>query len=207
MTKRKQALALALAAAGSVWMGAASAAEQTEATAADTYELDPVDVTGTRAPDAPALTAPTASLGALGGTNVLEAPVNVISYTDEALCRSFVPTRGFLNAAANNPSVMVGGASTDNNVELQIRGISFNTHDILLDGVPGMIMMQNQPTNYIGRMEIIAGPNAVISGIGLQQSASGFVNFVPKKAEKKPNLDITEAYSSSRYFTDSIDWG
>ena len=181
------------------------AAEQTEEV--DTYELVPVKVEGARAADKGTMTAENASLGALGATNVLEAPVNVISYTDETLKKSFVPTRGFLNAATNNPSVMVGGASTDNNVELQIRGISFNTHDILLDGVPGMIMMQNQPTNYIGRMEIIAGPNAVISGIGLQQSASGFVNFVPKKAEKKPNLDIAESYSGSHYFTHGIDWG
>ena len=173
----------------------------------DSYELAPVEVEGERAADQGTMTAETASLGALGTGNVLEAPVNVISYTDETLKKSFVPTRGFLNAATNNPSVVVGGASTDNNVELQIRGIAFNTHDILLDGVPGMIMMQNQPTNYIGRMEIVAGPNAVMSGIGLNQSASGFVNFVPKKAEKKPNLDITTSYASSRYFTHGIDWG
>lgn len=173
----------------------------------DSYELAPVEVEGERAADQGTMTAETASLGALGTGNVLEAPVNVISYTDETLKKSFVPTRGFLNAATNNPSVVVGGASTDNNVELQIRGIAFNTHDILLDGVPGMIMMQNQPTNYIGRMEIVAGPNAVMSGIGLNQSASGFVNFVPKKAQKKPNLDITTSYASSRYFTHGIDWG
>lgn len=173
----------------------------------DSYELAPVEVEGERAADQGTMTAETASLGALGTGNVLEAPVNVISYTDETLKKSFVPTRGFLNAATNNPSIVVGGASTDNNVELQIRGIAFNTHDILLDGVPGMIMMQNQPTNYIGRMEIVAGPNAVMSGIGLNQSASGFVNFVPKKAQKKPNLDITTSYASSRYFTHGIDWG
>lgn len=183
----------------------AYAAEQTDES--DAHELGVTEVKGTRTAESGAMTARTASLGVFGKTNVMEAPANVISYTDETLKKSFVPTRGFLNAATNNPSVMVGGASTDNNVELQIRGIAFNTHDILLDGVPGMIMMQNQPTNYIGRMEIIVGPNAVMSGIGLQQSASGFVNFVPKKAETKPNLDITTAYSSSRYFTHSIDWG
>ena len=202
---KKKQLTAAIMTALMTMSASAYAAEQT--TAMDSYELAPVDVEGQRTTETGTMTAETASLGALGGGNVLETSVNVISYTDETLKKSFVPTRGFLNAATNNPSVMVGGASTDNNVELQIRGIEFNTHDILLDGVPGMIMMQNQPTNYIGRMEIIAGPNAVISGIGLQQSASGFVNFVPKKAEKKPNLDLTESYASSHYFTHGIDWG
>ena len=183
----------------------AYAAEQTDES--DEHELGITEVRGTRAAERDAMTTRTTSLGVFGRTNVLDAPMNVISYTNETLKKNFVPTRGFLNAATNNPSVVVGGASTDNNVELQIRGIAFNTHDILLDGVPGMIMMQNQPTNYIGRMEIIVGPNAVISGIGLQQSASGFVNFVPKKAEARPNIDLTTSYSSSRYFTHSIDWG
>ena len=42
MTKRKLALAVTLATVGSVWMGAASAAEKTEAM--DSYELAPVEV-------------------------------------------------------------------------------------------------------------------------------------------------------------------
>ena len=42
MTKRKLALAVTLATVGSVWMGAASAAEKTEAL--DSYELAPVEV-------------------------------------------------------------------------------------------------------------------------------------------------------------------
>ncbi|WP_295164852.1 TonB-dependent receptor [Selenomonas sp. F0473] len=176
----------------------------------DTYELDPVDVEGRSTDDTMpgGNVARTASLGALGeDAAVMETPVNVTSYTDAVLKKNFVPTRAFLNAATNNPSVQVGGASTDNNVELQIRGVEFNTHDILLDGVPGMIMMQNQPTNYIGRMEIITGPNAVVSGTGTMQSAAGFVNFVPKKAGPRPVFDITQSYASSRYLTTGIDWG
>ena len=46
MTKKKLTLAVALATASSVWMGAASAAEKTETM--DSYELAPVDVEGQR---------------------------------------------------------------------------------------------------------------------------------------------------------------
>ena len=46
MTKRKLMCAIALATVGSVWMGAASAAEKT--TGMDSYELAPVTVEGAR---------------------------------------------------------------------------------------------------------------------------------------------------------------
>lgn len=187
----------------------AEAAETTEDHAAvQHYEAPDITVSAPQRGTSYGIVAREASLEPLGeNTDILEAPMNVVAYHPQIFTQSALPTRTFLNAATNNPSVMVGGASTDNNVELQIRGIPFNTHDILLDGVPGMIMMQHQPTNYIGRMEIIAGPNAVISGTGLQQSASGLVNFVPKEAQNHSNLDIAESYSSSRYFTHSMDWG
>ena len=112
--KKKQLTAAIMTALMAV-SASAYAAEQTDAHEGgmtDTYDLAPVEVEGQRAPEKGNMTAETASLGALGGANVLEAPVNVTSYTEETLKKSFVPTRGFLNAATNNPSVMVGGAST-----------------------------------------------------------------------------------------------
>lgn len=145
--------------------------------------------------------------GPLGKADFMNIPANTVSYTSQVIQKSFLPTRTFFNAVTNNPSIMVGGASTDNNVELQIRGIAFNTHDILLDGVPGMMMMQNQPMNWVERIEVMAGPNTVMSNTGFLKTAAGFINFVPKKAEDKPVLDVTETYSSSRLFTHSIDWG
>lgn len=56
-------------------------------------------------------------------------------------------------------------------------------------------------------MDVITGPNIVLSGTGVKQSTSGIVNFVPKQAEEKPNLSIKETYSSSHLFTHDIDWG
>lgn len=55
----------------------AYAAEKSEGM--NTYELAPVEVEGERAAETDAMTAETASLGALGSGDVLEAPVNVIS--------------------------------------------------------------------------------------------------------------------------------
>lgn len=149
----------------------------------------------------------TTDMGPFGETNFSEIPANAISYTDQLVQKNYLPTRTFLNAVSNNPSVMVGGASTDNNVELQIRGLPFNTHDILLDGLPGMMMMENETTNWASRIDVITGPNAVVSGTGLQQSVSGTINFVPKKAEDKPNFDIIETYSEKHLFNHQLDVG
>lgn len=137
----------------------------------------------------------------------MEVPANIASYTEKTIKQNTIPTRTFLNTMTNNPSVMVGGASTNNNVELQIRGVRFNTHDMMMDGVPGMMAMGIIPMNWVERIDLVTGPNLVVAGTGVNQSVSGFVNFVPKTAKDKPNFDISETYSSKRLFTHAIDWG
>lgn len=145
--------------------------------------------------------------GIYGNTDYMEVPANINSYTDKTIKQSYIPGRTLENTVSNNPSIMMGGASTNNNVELQIRGIRFNTHDQLMDGIPGMMAMGIIPLNWVERIDTVAGPNVVVSGTGINQSVSGFINYVPKIAKDKPNLDISETYSSHRLFTHAIDWG
>ena len=78
MTKRKLALAVALATVGSVWMGAASAAEKTEGM--NTYELAPVEVEGVRTAEEAAapegvFVAREGSVGFLGNKDTMETPL------------------------------------------------------------------------------------------------------------------------------------
>ena len=143
----------------------------------------------------------------LGNTDYMEVPANVVSYTEKAIRQNTIPTRTFLNTMTNHPSILVGGASTNNNVELQIRGARFNTHDMLMDGVPGMMAMGIIPMNWVERIDTIIGPNVVLSGVGVNQSVSGFVNFAPKTAQEKRTLTLTETYSSDHHFTHDIDFG
>ena len=90
MTKRKLALAVALAAVGSMWMGAASAAERTDAHGGgtlDTYELAPVEVAGEREAaveeDAPegVFVAREGSVGFLGSKDTMETPFTTTNIT------------------------------------------------------------------------------------------------------------------------------
>lgn len=145
--------------------------------------------------------------GLYEGRDYMDVPANVMSYTEKTIKQNTIPARSFLNTMTNNPSVLVGGASTNNNVELQIRGIPFNTHDQLLDGIPGMMCMGIVPMNWVERIDFIAGPNVVLSSMGNNQTVSGTINLVPKIAKDTPNFDLTETCSTHRLFTHAADIG
>ena len=88
MTKRKLALAVALATVGSVWMGAASAAEKTEGM--NTYELAPVEVEGVRTAEEAAapegvFVAREGSVGFLGNKDTMETPFTTTNITQETI--------------------------------------------------------------------------------------------------------------------------
>lgn len=145
--------------------------------------------------------------GLYEGMDYMSVPSNIMSYTEKTIKQNTIPARSFLNTMTNNPSVLVGGASTNNNVELQIRGIPFNTHDQLLDGIPGMMCMGIVPMNWVERIDFIAGPNVVLSSMGNNQTVSGNINLVPKIAKDTPNFDLTETYSTHRLFSHAADIG
>lgn len=145
--------------------------------------------------------------GLYGNMDLMDVPSNVASYTEKTIKQNYIPARTFMNTVTNNPSIMVGGASTNNNVELQIRGSAFNTHDMTMDGLPGMMAMGIIPMNWVEKIDVVTGPNVVISGTGINQSVSGYINFVPKIAKDKPIFDLTETYSTHKLFNHAVDWG
>lgn len=131
MLRNKKALVMSvLCAVASVgFVMSASAAEQ-----AMHGNLDEVVVEGSRNLTPDGKIDKTIHFGIYGDKKFTEVPANITSYTDKMIEDNYMPTRTFFNVATNNPSVMVGGCSTNNNVELQMRGIPFNTHDMLLNG-------------------------------------------------------------------------
>lgn len=90
--------------------------------------------------------------GLYGNMDLMDVPSNVASYTEKTIKQNYIPARTFMNTVTNNPSIMVGGASTNNNVELQIRGSAFNTHDMTMDGLPGMMAMGIIPMNWVEKL-------------------------------------------------------
>ena len=184
MTKRKLALAVALAAAGSVWMGPAGAAEQTEMPA-DSYELEPVTVEGQRAEERPSeensLVRSTGGTGFLGTKDVMDVPFNQTNITNKAITQHDDGMNTLPNALLTSSSVRTSGSTLYN--DFSIRGFAMNAYQFKTNGVPGMFTQMNTPANFVERIEVIAGPAIGIHGTTSSESAGGSVNLVTKKAE------------------------
>ena len=181
MTKRKLALAVALATAGSVWMSAASAAEKTEAL--DSYELTPVDVEGQRpaAEEENALVSSTGGTGFLGTKDVMDVPFRQTNITQKAISQYDDGANPLPNALLMSPSVRTSTSTMYN--DYSIRGFQMNAYQFKVNGVPGMFSQTNMPANFVERIEVISGPAIGIHGTTNSESAGGSVNLVTKKAE------------------------
>ena len=181
MTKRKLALAVALATAGSVWMGAASAAEKTETM--DSYELAPVDVEGQRpaSEEENALVSSTGGTGFLGTKDVMDVPFRQTNITQKAISQYDDGANPLPNALLMSPSVRTSTSTMYN--DYSIRGFQMNAYQFKVNGVPGMFSQTNMPANFVERIEVISGPAIGIHGTTNSESAGGSVNLVTKKAE------------------------
>lgn len=144
-------------------------------------------------------------VGNLGEVEWTKSPLNTISLTRKVLDQNAHPTRAFFDAVTNHPSVQVGGCSTDNNVELQIRGMRFNTYDVLVDGLPGLMPMGNNSLNWVDRVEVTAGANAVWQGVNANHTLTGTINLVPKSAGEKDMLRWTETLAGGHVWTHALD--
>ena len=65
------------------------------------------------------------------------------------------------------------------------------------------------PTNYMDRVEVLAGPNIGVNGIGIFMAGSvgGTVGVTTKKAQEKPMLNAGLSWSSDSYYTQTVDVG
>ena len=198
MTKRKLALAVALAAAGSVWMGAASAAEKTEAM--DSYELAPVDVEGQRPAEENTaegiFVAREGSVGILGDKDTMETPFTTTNITQETIKSFGDPSQPLDSVLAISPSIRPVGSVLHN--DFQHRGFRSNGTNSFVNGVPGMFTQFNAPMYVVEKADVISGPNSGIIGTGTHyetNAAGGIINFTTKRAGDQPITRLTLTHS------------
>ena len=188
MTKRKLMCAIALATVGSVWMGAASAAEKTAEI--DSYELAPVTVEGER-PAAAAEEEETLpggfvsskpSVGLLGSQDVMDAPFTVTEFNQKTMKTFASPSDGVNGVLSLHPSVRV--LTSHLYQDIAIRGFRITGHSEYVNGVPGLLGQMNLPHYWVDSVSVISGPNLGVSGTTLSEAVGGTVNYVSKKAER-----------------------
>ncbi|MFT4242971.1 MAG: TonB-dependent receptor plug domain-containing protein, partial [Acidovorax sp.] len=165
--------------------GATSASAQT-ADASATPTLEQVNVRSkyeredlpVRAPGHKAASG--ARLGILGATSIVDAPVHVNAYTRE-LAEDWSALT--LQDVLENDSAVV--FTTNKNHLLQnfnLRGLDMGAMDIATNGLYGIAPANQVPVEMFERIEVLRGPNVLLSGMPPASSVAGTVNMVTKRA-------------------------
>lgn len=209
---RRNSIVLALMAAGASGAALAQTAPQTadrddekpatlpQVTVRDTYERE--DLPGL-APGRKA--AKGARLGILGATSIVDAPVHVNAYTRE-LAEDWSALT--LQDVLENDSAIV--FITNKNHLLQnfnLRGLDMTAMDIATNGLYGIAPANSVPVEMFERIEVLRGPNVLLSGMPPLSSVAGTVNMVTKRALAKPIADMTFTYGSHSYGQVHVDLG
>ena len=146
-----------------------------------------------------------ARLGILGATSILEAPVHVNAYTRE-LAEDW--SAFSLQDVLENDSAIV--FTTNKNHLLQnfnLRGLDMTAMDIATNGLYGIAPANAVPVEMFERIEVLRGPNVLLSGMPPLSSVAGTVNMVTKRALAQPIADLTLTYGSKSYFQAHADLG
>ena len=146
-----------------------------------------------------------ARLGILGATAIVDAPVHVNAYTRE-LAEDWSALT--LQDVLENDSAVV--FTTNKNHLLQnfnLRGLDMGAMDIATNGLYGIAPANAVPVEMFERIEVLRGPNVLLSGMPPLSSVAGTVNMVTKRALAQPIADLTLTYGSRSYFQAHADLG
>jgi len=146
-------------------------------------------------------------LGILGNRDILDAPFNVISYTEELIRNQ--QARSIADVVENDPSVRNVFPRASGIDQFTIRGFLAPNQDVMFGGLYGMVPSASNSMALEGveRVEILKGPNALLNGIAPSGNIGGAINIIPKRATNEPITRATGLYNSVSQFGASFDAG
>lgn len=148
-------------------------------------------------------------VGMLGNRSVMNTPFSQTSYTKKLI--EDQQARTLVDVLANEPSVIAGVKSGGRNDFWVIRGFPVQTYGASnsLNGLPGMAPLQFASTDFIERVEVLLGPNALLMGTAMtgHGALGGSVNLVTKTAGDEPLTQLTTRYMSNSQFGAHVDVG
>ena len=184
--------AMAQTAAPSATQADGEATTLEQVTVRDTYERE--DLPGL-APGRKA--AKGARLGILGATAIVDAPVHVNAYTRE-LAEDWSALT--LQDVLENDSAVVFTTNKGHLLQnFNLRGLDMGAIDIATNGLYGIAPANQVPIELFERVEVLRGPNVLLSGMPPASSVAGTVNMVTKRALGKPIAELTATYGSHSY--------
>lgn len=146
-----------------------------------------------------------AQLGLLGNLDIMDIPFNVVSYTSELIGNQ--QARTLADVLANDPSVRFTTSSGHMYENFRIRGFDVNQNDIGLNGMYGLAPLGHVPVEFLDRVEVLKGPNALFSGMAPSGAVGGTINLVTKHAGNDAVSDANLSYQSGSQLGAAVDIG
>ncbi len=146
-----------------------------------------------------------ARLGLMGNQSVMDTPFNVTSYTSELIKNQ--QARTLADVMANDPSVRFTTSSGHAYENFRIRGFDVNQNDVAINGMYGLAPMGRTPVEFVERVEVLKGPNALFSGMAPSGAVGGTVNLVTKRASDTPAATFGVDWLSDGQLGTTIDAG
>lgn len=151
------------------------------------------------------LVATGARLGMLGNTDVMDAPFNVTAFTAELMHEQ--SARTVADVLRNDASVQYTTNAGHLVENFTVRGFDVQSTDLAFNGAYGLLPTQHVPVEFLERIELLKGPNALLGGLSPSGGVGGMINLVPKRAGSKAVTDLTTSYSSGSYGQLHLDVG
>jgi len=144
-------------------------------------------------------------LGLLGNRDVMDTPFNQTSYTAQMI--EDQQARSLGDVMGNDPSVRLNHPRAGHAEQFSIRGFSTGNHDIAFGGLFGLAPAFSVGMAMAERVEVLKGPNALLTGMAPTGSVGGTINIVPKRAEDAPLTRLTTSYVSDSQLGAHVDLG
>lgn len=182
--------------------------------------LDPVKVEGNAASPISTMTpmAPYAGgqiarggqLGMLGNKDVMDTPFSQTNYTNKTIKDQ--QARTVQDILSNDPSILTKqNSASDEDGSITIRGFSsaLSAGTGSLNGLAGMAPLRTPDMDYMERVEVLRGPNALLNGMAASGAGGigGSYNLVTKQATDEAVTELTGRYGYRSQFGAHADVG
>lgn len=144
-------------------------------------------------------------LGLLGNKDFMDMPFSLTAYTAQTIQDQQSTT--LADVLDNDPSVRFTTSSGHMYENFSIRGFPLTADEVSLNGMFGLSPYGHVPTEFIERVEVLKGPNALLNGMSPSGAVGGAINVVTKKAESEPLTRLTADYLSDSQFGVQADIG
>jgi iron complex outermembrane receptor protein len=144
-------------------------------------------------------------LGILGNRDIMDAPFSQMNYTSKLMQDQQAQSLG--EVLRNDPSVQASFPHASGDDFYSIRGFEGDTGTTLFNGLIGIAPTNGDAmrTESIERIEVLRGPNALLSGAA--GNVGGMINIVPKRAGDEPLIQLDGSYALDSLFGGHVDIG